>query len=110
MPTIHNLKRIVAGAQLSGGLGAAGLGLAASTAQADPSYGPHRWCPGDSMEWPTGPWNQVVWDMSVCHTWYAVGYAQGNVPMKTGSPSDVWDGDNPPPPNPPLPPWIGLFP
>jgi hypothetical protein len=53
------------------------------------------------MAWPTGPWNQAIWDMNVCHTWYAVGYGKGNVPMKGGVPSSVWDGDNPPPPNPP---------
>ena len=42
------------------------------------------------MEWPTGPWNQVVRYMNV-------GYAQGNVPTKTGSPSDIYEGPNPPP-------------
>ena len=49
------------------------------------------------MEWPTGPWNQVVWDMGRCHTWYVVGYGKGNVPERTGSPSDVYEGPNPPP-------------
>jgi hypothetical protein len=91
---------------VSGGLGLAGLGLAAGTAQAEPG-GPHRWCPGQSMEWPTGPFNQVAWDMSVCHTWWTVGYGQGNVasnygPTPPGVPS-IWDGDDPPAPAPPQP-------
>jgi hypothetical protein len=84
---------------LSGGL--IGLGLGAGTAHAED--GPHRWCPGQSMEWPTGPWGQVDWDMTVCHTWWGVGYQQGNLPLNYGDhePSDVWEGDNPPPPPPP---------
>jgi hypothetical protein len=40
----HNLKRIIAGALLSGGIAVAGLGLAAGTAQ--PSPGSRRWPPG----------------------------------------------------------------
>jgi len=100
MNTSHNLKRIIARALLSGGIAVAGLGLGAGTAQADNSYGPHRWCPGQPMEWPTGP-PGVAWDMSVCHTWWAVGYGQGNVasnygPTPPGVPS-IWDGDDPPP-------------
>jgi hypothetical protein len=94
---------------LWGGVAVAGLGLTAGTAQADDWYGPHRWCPGQSMNHPAGPGTDAIWDMSVCHTWYAVGYAQGNVPLTSGTPSDIWDGDNPPPKNPPpgpLPLWV----
>lgn len=99
MTNPHVRKRAVAGALLSLGVAVAGLASGAGVAEADPSsnYGPHRWCPGQSLEWPTGPWGQVVWDMNVCHTWYAVGYGQGNVPMKTGSPSYIYEGNDPPP-------------
>ena len=85
---------------LSGGLGLAGLGLA-GTAQAD--YGPHQWCPGQSMApGQGGPGNEILWDMNVCHTWYQVGYAQGNVANRYSSnPTSIWDGDNPPVPPPP---------
>jgi hypothetical protein len=98
MNTPRNLTRIIAGALLSGGIAVAGLGLSLGIAQADNNYGPHHWCPGQSMNWPTGPFNQVVWDMNVCHTWYIVELGAGNVPERTGGPSNIWDGDNPPPP------------
>ncbi len=48
---------------------AGALALATGPALADTSYGPHRWCTGQSMEYPTGPFGQVEWDMGVCHTW-----------------------------------------
>jgi hypothetical protein len=94
MNTTHNVKRIIAGALLSGGVAVAGSGLGAGTAQA--WNGPHQWCPGQSMEWPTGPWGNAIWDMSVCHTFWGVGYGMGNVPNREGAPSSVWDGDDPP--------------
>lgn len=99
MTHCHTGKRAVAGALLSFGVAVGGLAMGAGTAQADPSstYGPHRWCPGQSMEWPTGPWNMVEWDLNVCHTWYAVGRGQGNVQMKYGTPSYVYEGNDPPP-------------
>lgn len=90
------LARLATTLLVSGGL--AGLGLGAGTALADDRYGPHQWCPGQSMEWPSGPWNQVDWDMEVCHTWYVVGIGQGNVPEHSGGPSNIWEGDTPPPP------------
>ena len=88
---------------VSGGLGLAGFGLAAGTAQAwsGDNGGPYQWCPGQTMNLPTGPGPTWVWDMHVCHTWYRVGYALGNVPSNYGAPSYIWDGDNPPPPPPP---------
>ena len=120
MKTIRKMKPLVVGFAtsllVSGGLGLAGLGLAVGTAHAGPVGGPYRWCPGQSMEWPTGPAGQVDLDMNVCHTWWTVGYRQGNVPKNYGDhgPSNIWDGDNPPAPPPPecgpglLP--CGLFP
>jgi hypothetical protein len=99
---------------VSGGLGLAAVGLAATAQAFD---GPHQWCPGQSMS-PTkgGPGNEIAWDMHVCHTWYRIGgYATGNVGSTYGVPTDIWDGDNPPAPPPPkcnapgLPP-CGLFP
>lgn len=99
MTNHHLRKRVIAGALLSLGVSVAGLALGAGAAQArpDPNYGPHQWCPGQSIYWPTGPWGLVDWDMNVCHTWYVVGYGQGNVPMKTGSPSIIYEGNDPPP-------------
>ncbi len=76
-------------------LGATVMGFATGTAQAD--EGRHVWCPGQSMEWPTGPWNRAIWDMNVCHTWYAVDYGMGNTIDRFGSPSNIWEGENPPP-------------
>jgi hypothetical protein len=95
---------------VAGGLGLAGLGLGAGTAHAE--YGPQQWCPGQSMDPPTGPGSLYNWDMSICHTWYRVDGFKGNVPfgLSGGSlPSNVWDGDNPPPglpPPPNLPLWV----
>jgi hypothetical protein len=54
------------------------------------------------MEWPTGSGHFYSWDMTICHTWYAVGYGEGNVAYQFGPNSSIWDGDNPPPR--PLPP------
>ncbi|HTI76309.1 MAG TPA: hypothetical protein VL634_15035 [Mycobacterium sp.] len=102
---------------VSGGVGAVGLGLA-GTAQAcngewgPCGYGPNRWCPGDSLYMDRGgPYQLVEWDMNVCHTWYRVAEGAGNVPEGPNNASDVWEGDNPPPPAaPPAPPPPGLPP
>ncbi|ORV57126.1 hypothetical protein [Mycobacterium fragae] len=106
MSITHTMTRIIAGALLSGGVAAAGVGLATGTAWA--WGGPYTWCPGQSMDDPSGPnryGNQYAWDMNVCHTWYRVDYGYGNVPRiingtSTLQGSSAWDGDNPPPPNP----------
>jgi hypothetical protein len=45
MNTPHYLKRIIAGAVLSGSLAVTAVGLAAGTAQAN-TRGPYQWCPG----------------------------------------------------------------
>jgi hypothetical protein len=113
MNTTDNLTRIIAGALLSGGLAVAGLGPGAGTAQAQPD-GPYTWCPGQSRnaympQWgvpgPASPGPSAEWDWSVCHTFWVVGYAQGNVPDQFG-PSGIWEGDNPPAPIPQ--PWTPL--
>ncbi|WP_319430164.1 hypothetical protein [Mycobacterium sp. RTGN5] len=98
-------KRIMAAALLSSAVGAAGLALGPGTAHA--TSGPFNWCPGQSMEWPSGPNQSFVyaWDMNTCHTWYRVGYGYGNVPRlvegaSTLSGSGIWNGDNPPGDNP----------
>jgi hypothetical protein len=36
--------------------------------------------------------NPVIWDSSICHTYWYVYPGQGNVSTM------IWDGDNPPPP------------
>jgi hypothetical protein len=110
------LKRIMAGALLSGGVAVAGLGLGAFTADARPT-GPHHWCPGDSMQYQTQPWLAdhtgpgmgYSWDMNICHTWFWLGPGgKGNVPFDGKLPSNVWDGDNPPGPLAQLPDYGGL--
>jgi hypothetical protein len=74
----------------------AGGGLGAGTAQAQ-GYGPHRWCPGDSIYYPTGPGPYYSWDWNICHTYYWVN-GKGNVPYQGKLPSDLYDGTDPPPP------------
>jgi hypothetical protein len=98
MNTTHTLKRIIAGALLSGGLVSAGLGLAAGTAQARPNpacndMAPcYTWCPGDPLPRADEP---ITWDMSVCHDWYWA-------PAATGR--HVIEGIPAPKPIPPL--WV----
>ena len=107
-------KRMLAGALTSVSLAAAGLSLAAGTAQAIPSQ-PHQWCPGMPMQNPPGPGAMYQWDMNVCHTWQYVKSGMGNVPQQvwvgpldpvtyrysdskiTVEGSSVWDGPNIPP-------------
>ena len=55
---------------VAGGVGLAVLGPVAGTAHAY-TYGPFQWCPGQDM--PNDPPRsdtELVWDMSVCHTYY----------------------------------------
>lgn len=106
MNTPRNLKRILAGALLSGGVAIGGLGVITGTAQALPApeplnhwpgcteehpQGPCHWCPGQDLP-PTGNHitNPVRWDNNVCHTYYYVNFGTGNVA------SNIWDGPNPP--------------
>ena len=94
METTRSLKKVIAGAVLSGGIALAGLGLATGTAQAEPGFAPfpadnftvpHQWCPGQSLPMP-----DVRWDMGVCHHWYWVPVGgMGNVGQS------VWEGDAP---------------
>ncbi len=118
MRTPRNLRRIIGGALLTGGLAVSGLGMAAGIAAAHPGpvpqypgpfatddngWGPPKqWCPGEPLP-ATG--NHVTdpfrgWDMTVCHTYYYLYPGMGNVSNM------IWDGDNPPPkPGPP----VGLY-
>lgn len=58
----------------------------------------HKWCPGQPLPndgtSAEGVPHMVDWDMSVCHTYYNVGYQQGNVG------DYVWDAAGGPPPPP----------
>ncbi len=117
MDTTRTLKRIIAGALLSACTALAGLGFAADTAQSQPGpapldgawpgcpndhpAGPCHWCPGDPPV-QTGNLrvNPVIWDSSVCHTYWYVYPGQGNVAQ------NIWEGEGPPPPPPPPPPAI----
>ena len=115
MNTTHNLRRGIVGLAttllVSGGLGLAGLGLGAGTAQA--AAGPYTWCPG--QVWPSpddaavrNAWNgekdEITWDWNVCHSFYIMA-APGNV----GAPA-IWEGNDPPSTPPKSPGCIGLFP
>jgi hypothetical protein len=108
----RTLARVVAGMLLTTGATAACLGLGPGIASA--ADGPFTWCPGQSMDKPSGPNSpetpmlsgiEYSWDMNVCHTWYKVDYGYGNVPILFNGKtflngSSVWEGDNPPGPNP----------
>jgi hypothetical protein len=77
---MSRLSRFATALAVSGGIGLAGLGIGAPTAQADPAWGPSyeggncpwgvtctHWCPGD----PLIPGSQVIsWDWDICHDWY----------------------------------------
>jgi hypothetical protein len=69
----------------------------------DNPSGPCHWCPGDP---PVQTGNlrvyPVVWDASICHTYWYVYSGQGNVAH------NIWDGELPPPPPPPPPPGISF--
>lgn len=108
-----HIKQLLAAAVTSAALVAAGLSLGAGTAAALPSQ-PHQWCPGDSMQSPSGPGSWIVWDMNVCHTWQYVRWGgnaskvdfDGTIVPATS----VWDGPSPPPDSaPPVECGTGLF-
>jgi hypothetical protein len=98
----ENIKKMAYTALLSGGLAVASVGLGAGTALAIPD-GPHHWCPGQQRNPPNGPGQGTLWDWNVCHTFWFVGYGQGNVPASYGAAPTIWEGDNPPGPPPPGP-------
>ena len=82
--TTRSLKRIIAGALLSGGVAVAGMGLSAGIAEAEtPPGGPNTWCPGDPPV-ATGNIrvNPVIWDNNICHEYWYVYHGQGNVAQK----------------------------
>jgi hypothetical protein len=91
MNTTHRRRRIVAGAQVSSGLAAAAIGLAAH-ANATGPVGPLNWCPGQHLPQP-----DVHWNMNSCHSYYYVYARQGNVgDGSLGGNNSVWEGPNPP--------------
>lgn len=112
MKTTHNLKRAITAAMLTGGVAVAGLGLGAGVAQAN--SGPLTWCPGQSVYLNGIKVSDYDWDLNACHTFYEVGYGQGNVGYKLGPASTIWEGPNPPapkhdplcPPGPVCYPWL----
>jgi hypothetical protein len=107
MDVTYNLRKITTGALVSGAVAVASLGLAIGTARADPqSPGPFQWCPGQPLPGTHAasvpgvnvkiPATHVVWDNSVCHTYWQTPYGRGNVPMSDGPVSEIWDGPDPP--------------
>ncbi|MFG1935261.1 hypothetical protein ACGFK1_32130 [Mycobacterium sp. NPDC048908] len=105
---MNRISRL-ATAVAAGAVTTAALAVGAGTAQADTfSAQPHSWCPGEAL-----PFNNLQWDMTMCHTWYTVPFGQGNVRMVDlkGNPLDSFiSADIPapvfeaPPPPPALPP------
>lgn len=103
------LSNVAAAVVAAGVIAGAGLVLDTATAHADPFPAqPHSWCPGQAL-----PFQNLQWDMGVCHTWYIVPFGQGNVRMVDlkGNALDSFisaDGPapilTPPPPPPPAPP------
>jgi hypothetical protein len=66
----HTLKRIIVRTLLSGSVAAAGFGLTAGTAQADPGCpeSPYFcWCPGKPLPKTS---DAITWDMSACHNFH----------------------------------------
>ena len=88
---MNRISRLTTTLLMSGGLGLAGLGLAAGTAQAD-AWGNHQWCSGQALPQADAP---IAWDMGVCHDWYYQSVRDG-----APSPSHVVEGvyANPCPP------------
>jgi hypothetical protein len=104
---MNGISRLATTVVAAGAAMAAGLALAAAAAQAEPfAAQAHGWCPGEAL-----PFNNIQWDMGVCHTWHIVPFGQGNVRMVDlkGNAMDSFiaaDGPAPmlTPPPPPLPP------
>jgi hypothetical protein len=101
------MKRTLVAGLTTAALVSGGLGLGAGTAQAY-NYGPFQWCPGQDLpNDPPRPDGSLVWDMSVCHTYYF------DYDIRDpGTPARYWEGPNlfptpiPPPPPPVNPPNI----
>jgi hypothetical protein len=96
------LKKMIAGALLSSGFVAAGLGLAAGTAQAYPGPAPldhFTWCPGHpdprdhiSPGGPIAAMQREGWDLSVCHDYW---YPAAGLPDSPQH-NDIVEGDHVP--------------
>jgi hypothetical protein len=110
----------LATALVAGGLGLAGLGLAAGNAEASPPYAGgdcppgqtcSRWCPGDSIQDVQG----ANWDWNLCHDWAFS--AAGIVDLGSGAVAYPYPGGPIPPAGPPIPrarppycpPWATIF-
>jgi hypothetical protein len=114
--TMNGISRLTTTALVSGGLGLAGLGLGAGTAQAIP-VGGDQWCPGQPPLRPElmQQLAQLPGGLSICQDWYfgADGNAVGGdpgpgkppnmFPMQVSAPPAPWT----PPPY--CPPWATIF-
>lgn len=91
------ITRLAATALAAGTLSVVGLSLGVGAAQAD-TKGPFQWCPGQSLD-AVGKWGGApVWNMNVCHTyWKTYSNIGGNVPVRDGLATNIWEGDEPPP-------------
>lgn len=114
MNTSHKMKRVLAGAVLSGGVAVVGLGLATGIGHAQPApmvcqdggtvptptnSCTYQWCPGSPVMK-----HMPNWDRNVCHPWY---FDQNSPPTD----SIIIEGFPPPrPPSPPCIPFINCLP
>jgi hypothetical protein len=125
MATSHTLKKIFAGALLSG-VAITGMGLTLGSAQAQPrsvprvhgllpedgpvppgASGPYTCCPGDEKsglhpQTGRGCPSLIDWDKTRCHTWWGVYSGHGNVAP------GVWEGPDAPPSEALQKPWCGF--
>jgi hypothetical protein len=96
------LKKMIAGALLSGGVAVAGLGLTAGTAQAQPGPAPlnhFTWCPGHpdpndhiSPGGPIAAMQREGWDLNVCHDYWCPAAGFPDSPQH----NDIVEGDHVP--------------
>jgi hypothetical protein len=114
MNNTHYMKRMLAGAVLSGGMAVVGLSLAAGIGHAQPApmvcqdptrpQSPtnsctYQWCPGSPVMK-----HMPDWDRNTCHPWY---FDKNSPPTD----STIIEGFPPPfPPSPPCIPFINCLP
>jgi hypothetical protein len=86
---MNRISRVATAALVSGGVGLAGFGLPAGTAQAAPGLMPlATWCPGQPVP------GIVVgdWDNSACHEWHYSWHDDPHAPpgQVVQGPVDCW--------------------
>jgi len=74
---MSRIGRLMTTAAATAAMGLAGLGVSAGMAAAQPGTATvNQWCPGQGL-----PFQEIRWDMNVCHNWFMVPFGKGNVSM-----------------------------